>query len=512
MHIISGLLYALAALSPVVSADTSSSDVPVQSLIDSANALLAQGDMNGALDQFDAAIKRDPTNYLTIFKRGATYLSLGKSDKASADFDAVLALKPDWEAALVQRAKLKARTGDWKAAQKDYKSAGKKDEIQAVKEAEKAAQAAEKAVEKGDYEVCEEQASKAIEVASGLVQLRLLRSKCRIQKGEVREAIGDLHHAAVLDPVATEPHIIISNLFFYSLADTDRAIQQISRCVHSDPENKACKKVYRRIKNHSKALAKAKAFREKGQFMSSTRLLVGTKEEPGIISEIKEEIEGLKEDGIITANTPMGLLGDLNEIVCDSYTNMDNLKRGAPFCDEALLYLPESLPALLSKAQRLIDADDFEEAVRILEKAKESHGNDNRIQEKTQKAQMLLRRSKQKDYYKVLGIARDATERDIKRAHRKLTKIYHPDKARDIPKEEAEKKMNAINEAYEVLKDPELRARFDNGDDPNDQTQQNPFAQGGFPFGGHGGGQQFFFQGGGGFPGGGRHNNFKFNF
>lgn len=189
MHIISGLLYALAALSPVVNADSSNSnDVPVQSLIDSANALLAKGDMTGALDQFDAAIKRDPTNYLTIFKRGATYLSLGKSDKASADFDAVLALKPDWEAALVQRAKLKAGKGDWKAAQKDYKAAGKKEEIKAVKEAEKATQAATKAQAKGEYDICVEQASKAIEVASSLVQLRLLRSKCRIQKGEVREA------------------------------------------------------------------------------------------------------------------------------------------------------------------------------------------------------------------------------------------------------------------------------------------------------------------------------------
>jgi len=47
--------------------------------------------------------------------------------------------------------------------------------------------------------------------------------------------------------------------------------------------------------------------------------------------------------------------------------------------------------------------------------------------------------------------------------------LYHPDKAsqQGITKEEAEKKMHAINEAYEILKDPELKARFDRGDDPN---------------------------------------------
>jgi DnaJ family protein C protein 3 len=57
--------------------------------------------------------------------------------------------------------------------------------------------------------------------------------------------------------------------------------------------------------------------------------------------------------------------------------------------------------------------------------------------------------------------------------------------------------MASVNEAYKVLTDPELRARFDAGDDPNDPTGGNPFAQGagGHPFG------QFFNGGGGGFGG-----------
>lgn len=125
-----------------------------------------------------------------------------------------------------------------------------------------------------------------------------------------------------------------------------------------------------------------------------------------------------------------------------------------------------------------------------------------------EEAHNLLRRSKQKDYYKVLGVPRDADEREIKKAYRKLTKQHHPDKAsvHGMTKEEAEKKMAQINEAYEVLSDPELKARFDRGDDPNDPNPGGmPFQ--GSPFGG--GGQQFFFktgpgQGfpGGGFPGG----------
>lgn len=189
------------------------------------------------------------------------------------------------------------------------------------------------------------------------------------------------------------------------------------------------------------------------------------------------------------------------------------IDKATPYCKEALELKPDSLPGLLNKAQLELDADNFEEAVRTLDSAKESHGQSQKVQELLHKAHTLLKRSKQKDYYKVLGVARDADERQIKKAYRSLSKVYHPDKAsaNNLTPEEAQKKMAAINEAYEVLSDPELKERFDNGDDPNNPEQQsNPFQ--GSPFGGFGGqqgGQQFFFRqgGGGGFPGGG---GFKF--
>lgn len=319
-------------------------------------------------------------------------------------------------------------------------------------------------------------------------------------------------HAVQLNPSSIEPHLEIANLLYFSLNDFDRATAQIRKCLHSDPDSKPCSKLFRRIKNHDKALKKVQQLREKRQFLSATKILVGSGEEPGEIVDVKEEIAELQQQGILNEHCPQELMAVLQDWTCECYFELSKHDKGMPYCDEALRLNPQSLPGVLSKATRLTKDDLFEEAIRVLDAAKEEHPNDRRLQKLLQEAHTLLRRSKNKDYYKVLGVARDATEREIKKAYRSLTKTYHPDKYRgDLSPEQVQKKQSDINEAYEVLSNPELRERFDNGDDPNSQEQGHPFQQGGNPFGGFGGGgQQFMFrqQGGNPFGGGG----FKFNF
>lgn len=97
-----------------------------------------------------------------------------------------------------------------------------------------------------------------------------------------------------------------------------------------------------------------------------------------------------------------------------------------------------------------------------------------------------------KDYYKLLGVSKTATQEEISKAFKKLARKHHPDLNPNDP--EAEKKFKDCNEAYEVLKDPEKRKLYDSlGPNWQDgQHFQRPpgFENAHFNFGG-GGGQQF---------------------
>eukprot|EP01133_Synstelium_polycarpum_P007552 gene7552-8834_t len=174
-------------------------------------------------------------------------------------------------------------------------------------------------------------------------------------------------------------------------------------------------------------------------------------------------------------------------------------------CTQAVELDANYTKAYTRRAQCYLKQEMFEDAVRDYEKAKTIDPTNEDIQRSLKEAKIELKKSLKKDYYKILGVAKDANDTEIKKAYRKLALQYHPDKNSTMPDEEkahAEKMFKDIGEAYGILSDPKKKQRYDMGQDENGM----PFDYEDGGMGGHGMGgvdvsqifNMFMRQGGGG--------------
>lgn len=312
----------LIASTSALSAQDIPGDLPVASLLASAQSHLAKGQAADALLYYDAAIAKDPKNYLSLFKRATAYLSIGRPGQATDDFNKVLDLKPGFEGAHVQLAKIKLKTADWQGARHEYSAARKELDSAEMIELEHAANAAAEAKEaelEKHWEACVSRVGDAILVAPRSAELRERRSRCRFERGEIEEGVSDLHHLVHLRPGDVTPHVIISATNFYGLADLDNGLSQIRKCLHSDPDSKICKALHKQEKSFQKKFVRAQNQLNKGQSTTAGRSLVGTAEEPGLLPVAKDNMERLILDGMIPAKVEARLHSILTEMACQAY-------------------------------------------------------------------------------------------------------------------------------------------------------------------------------------------------
>jgi len=141
---------------------------------------------------------------------------------------------------------------------------------------------------------------------------------------------------------------------------------------------------------------------------------------------------------------------------------------------------------------------NFEEARYDYERYRQKEPSNSETKQLIEECKREEKQAKKKDYYKILGVNKNSTADEIKKAYKKLAPKWHPDKNNGSEEQrlQAEKMFKDIGEAFQVLSDPKKKQMYDNGMDPNDPNS-------GFDFGGGGGGVdpseifKVFFGGGG---------------
>ncbi|KAH9017718.1 hypothetical protein EDB85DRAFT_2014955 [Lactarius pseudohatsudake] len=533
-----GLSVLLTAFSAAADPSSGSGLYPpgLQPLINRANALLSAGTFHDAARAYSEAIEQSPVDPTLYYKRATAYFSLGRHANAITDFDQVLALTSDsFDKAHLMKAKIHAKEGRWADAREALKHYQTKNDPIArelsldVADGEAAARKAALAQKAKLWTACEESATQGLRVASHSVALRQQRANCALAAGDFEEAVGDLSRLTQITAPSTDAYMNIFRISYFYMGSTasNTAMANLKRCLHYDPDSRPCLSAHRLVKSLDKQFKKLDELMAAEDWRGIINFILGSAPKDASLSApgngLFSTFEGaLEPDAVPIASVAVPpprkaspRRAAILRALCRAHVQLRQARSGEQWCDELLRMVgnEKDIDALLGKGEALLAREEWEEAVRTFERAWEASGGGNReIHARLSKAQRLLKQSRTKDYYKVLGVARDADEKTIKKAYRKAALSAHPDKGG------SEAKMAVVNEAYEVLSNPELRQRFDNGDDPNDPMQgqggPSPGGSGGHPF------AQFFQQaagsgfqfrtgggGGGGGPGG-----FSFHF
>ncbi|KAI9566716.1 hypothetical protein HD554DRAFT_2114540 [Boletus coccyginus] len=501
LHTLAGLLLlACPVLGEPSSSSGSIAHPNLQPLIVRADALLSAGLFSDAAKTYTEAISLSPGDYLLLYKRATAYFSLSRHSSALDDFSKVLELTSgEFDKAIMMMAKIYTKDGDFAQAKSTLDTYASKvpgspavDELMVdIREAQAAAKKASNAKRAQLWTVCSEAATQALRVASHNIEIRRVRAECSLAGGDPQSAVVDLRlvpRLSHLTQSTTSSLMRIFRLAYFLLPPSQSAsshtshLAHLKQCLHLDPDSLS-------FKSLDKSFAKLDKHIQDNDWMGVVKHVAGpSKEFPGdgFAATFEEALEKHGSPELLASSSSRG------EAWCDALLAMseDALRTASEMMSEG----SAEVDGWVGKGEALLIREEWDDAVRAFERAAEGSGRSDRdVLSRLQKAQRLLKQSKQKDYYKVLGVARDCRCKDYQESliSRKAAMTAHPDKGG------SESKMAAVNEAYEVLSKPELRQRFDNGDDPND-----PGAQGGNPFGGSQGG----FPGGfGGFGGSGEH-------
>merc|ERR1719259_1037172 len=289
----------------------------------------------------------------------------------------------------------------------------------------------------------------ALRVATGATELRVRKAEQLTLIGRPQEA-EDIVNDILLNDKQQVDAMYVRGLCRYYQDNQDTAFQHFQQVLRMAPDHARARDTYKR----AKLLIQKKEEGNKAFKLADYAAAVQIYTEALEIDERNKVTNSILycNRGIAAAKQ-----GQLKQCIADT--------SAAIALDDAYV------KAYLKRASAYQQCDMHEEAVRDLErvyKLAKTPENKKFLVD----AKAALKRSKRKDYYKILGVESTASEDDIKKAYRKKALQHHPDRHSSASEEEKaghEKAFKELGEAYQVLTDARKRSLHDRGHDVNDQ-------------------------------------------
>jgi len=458
-----------------------------------AEEALYQRKYTEAVAYYKEACELEPENAVNYYHLFKVHTRMRRNMDAISDLDRAVELDPSKLSYRNERAKLLVSVGQCEQAVEEYRVIASKDSEKLDQNAAQNAQNCAIQISKStdaylrkDFQSVLVHVNAAVVYADQSIDLNFMKSEAYYHVGDYYGAISETGGILKLKSSHLDAYKIRGDSY-YRMGEYDLAINHYREALKLDPEHKGCKASHKRVKSIRKK-------DKKGDTAAAS-------------NEHKEAISLWNQAIQIDTDNVTYRRAAFKKMI-KSYGAMGD-HRNAIEHAEVIVATGADLDAYFVLGDAQLDGELYNESIQTYRKAVDIATNEEKgqIQERIRKAETALKQSKTKNYYKILGVSRNASKKEIKKAYRDGALKWHPDKNTDN-KEEAEKMFQDIGEAYEVLSDEEKRGKYDRGE----EVFEN---QGG---GGRGGGMdahQFFrqqFQQGGGSRGGGGARTHSFHF
>jgi tetratricopeptide (TPR) repeat protein len=317
-----------------------------------------------------------------------------------------------------------------------------------VSDGEIATKKAKSAQKAGKWDDCIETTTTALQTATYSSDLRQQRADCALASGDIEQAIADMTRLTHLGIASTSLLLRISGLSYFLSAPSPQGLASLKQCLHLDPESKPCKAAHRQLKALDKQFTQLEKVGEDHRQI----IKIVTTESSGLAAKFDAAMTDVFKtfDPPLPSSIVPTRISQRRAMIyraaCKSLTTSKETRKGERWCAELLRMEKEDIDGLVGMGEAAMTKEEWEEAVRLFDRAFQASGRSSHdIQSRLQKAHRLMKQAKKKDYYKVLGVSRDADMKTIKKAYRRAAISAHPDKGG------SESKMASVNEAYEVL-------------------------------------------------------------
>ena len=420
------------------------------------NAQFKNQNYSAAADYYTRGIELNPSEPVLYANRGTCLKLLGRYKESVSDYKKAVQLNPKNTKNMKKLSSVYIILGNFGEAQillqkcsnLEIEDSSHTYELNKAKKMVEDYEKIHEKMKEQKWDDVEEESKKLLSDASAFIELQKIYIQSCLELCKFKDAIDYINNkvSSAVKSRDEEFNYLLAKSYYFK-GDYDLAKKEINKLIKIGIVDEKISKLKKYVETINDAKTKANSLFKSEKYDEAineyTKLLEFDPENKNFISIILT-----------------------NRALCykKQGKNMEALKDA----DEAIKNNPNYATAYIRRALIYEEFKMFDDAKSDLSKAKELDPNNAKIEGYINEANQKGESARNRDYYQILGLQRNATPEEVKKAYRKMALKYHPDRNSESEqsKKIAQRKFQDVSDAYSVLSDPKKKGMFDQGVDP----------------------------------------------